>query len=336
MTTSIPIAVTEYNAVRQNGCGVIDLSSRARIRVSGSEAVMFLNGLITNDMKTLEEQRWMPAVFPNVQGRLIAAVRVIRLNGDSGFLLDTEAPTHQALLKTIERFTMAGDFKVTDVTGETSMLSIQGQQAKESIERLTGVSVADIPRNGVVETKWNDMSITLIHASHTGEDGFDLIIPRAATKEILEALTASGVTPISEDTFEVLRIEAGVGRFGQDMDETNVVIEANLDDAISFTKGCYIGQEIIIRIKHRGHVAKKLTGLRFENSEVATPGEIIKSNERKEVGRITSATFSPALEKAIALGYVRYEQLTPGTEVLVGEKDMKAVVTELPFISKDV
>jgi folate-binding protein YgfZ len=335
MTTSIPISLSEYNAVRRNGCGVIDLSSRGRIRVSGSEAVMFLNGLITNDMKTLEELRWMPAVFPNVQGRLIAAVRVIRLQGDEGFLLDTEAPTHQALLKTIERFTMAGDFKVADVTGATSMLSIQGRQANEVIEHLTAVSVAAIPANGVFETRWNDISMTGIRASHAAEDGFDLLVQRDATKQTIEALTALGVTPISEETFDVLRIEAGIGRFGQDMDETNVVIEANLDDAISFTKGCYIGQEIIIRIKHRGHVAKKLTGLRFEASEVATPGELINSSEGKEIGRITSATFSPALESAIALAYVRYEHLTPGSEVLVGENNKKAVVTELPFIKVD-
>jgi folate-binding protein YgfZ len=116
------------------------------------------------------------------------------------------------------------------------------------------------------------------------------------------------------------------------MDETNVITEANLDDAISFTKGCYIGQEIIIRIKHRGHVAKKLTGLLFENREVATPGAHIKSSDGKEIGRITSATFSPALERAIALAYIRYEHLAPETEVVVGENDQKAVVTGLPFV----
>lgn len=332
MSMSIPISLIEYNAVRQNGCGVIDLSSRGRIRVSGSEAVLFLNGLITNDMKTLEDQRWMPAVFPNVQGRLIAAVRVIRLDGNSGFLLDTEAQTHQVLLKTIERFTMAGDFKVNDVSSETSMLTVQGREAKEVIEALIGTSVADIPHDGVFETNWNNISTTVIRASHTGEDGFDLIFQRDAKTAIIDELTTSGATLVSEETFEVLRIEAGVGRFGQDMDETNVVIEANLDDAISFTKGCYIGQEIIIRIKHRGHVAKKLTGLGFENSEIATPGALIKSSEGKDIGRITSAIFSPLLGKAIALGYVRHEHLAPGTEVAVGDKDLKAVVTELPFI----
>src|ERR1044072_2757636 len=112
-----------YRAVREGGAGIIDLTSRGRIRVEGSEAVMFLNGLITNDMKTLEVNQWMPAAFPNLQGRLMAAVRVIRLTDrdekSRRFILDTESSTHQAVLKTIERFTMAGDFKVTDITDST-------------------------------------------------------------------------------------------------------------------------------------------------------------------------------------------------------------------------
>src|ERR1041384_4109603 len=118
-----------YQAVRGGGAGIIDLRSRGRISVGGSEAVMFLNGLITNDMKTLEPLSWMPAVFPNVQGRMIAAVRVVRLQDEENsprFLLDTEAATHGAVLKTIERFTMAGDFRVVDITGDTLCFSVQG------------------------------------------------------------------------------------------------------------------------------------------------------------------------------------------------------------------
>src|SRR5215813_7714477 len=106
-----------YAAVRDGGAGLIDLSDRGRIRVSGSEATMFLNGLVTNDMKSLSEHRWMPAAFPTVQGRLIGAVRIARLQ--DGFLIDTERASHEAVLKTISRFTMAGDFRVTDLTDES-------------------------------------------------------------------------------------------------------------------------------------------------------------------------------------------------------------------------
>src|ERR1700704_3006615 len=107
-------ASTEYSAVREGGAGVIDLSSRGRLLVSGSEAVMFLNGLITNDMKTLAVNSWMPAVFPNVQGRLIAAARII--HRQDGFLIDTESATLETVAKLLERFTMAGDFQVRDLS----------------------------------------------------------------------------------------------------------------------------------------------------------------------------------------------------------------------------
>src|SRR5438874_12021131 len=117
--------VTEYSAVRDGGAGLIDLSARGRIIVSGSEAVMFLNGLITNDMKTLAANTWMPAAFANVQGRLLAVVRVI--HREDGFLIDTEDVTHDTVLKILERFTLAGDFRITDVTNETVSLSIQGK-----------------------------------------------------------------------------------------------------------------------------------------------------------------------------------------------------------------
>jgi folate-binding protein YgfZ len=133
---------------------------------------------------------------------------------------------------------------------------------------------------------------------------------------------------VSPETFEILRIEAGIARHGKDMDETNVVLETNLDDAISYTKGCYVGQEIIIRIKHRGHVAKKLTGLKFEQS--VESGAVITSEDGKDIGRVTSVTYSPKLESTIALGYVRYEYLNPGTSVRVGE--VAGTVTELPFV----
>src|SRR6266403_3800501 len=120
---------TEYSAVRDGGAGLFDLSARGRILISGSEAVMFLNGLVTNDMKTLAVNTWMPAVFPNVQGRLLAAVRVI--HRDDGFLIDTENPTRDTVVKLLERFTLAGDFRLADLTRNTALLSIQGAKAPQ-------------------------------------------------------------------------------------------------------------------------------------------------------------------------------------------------------------
>jgi tRNA-modifying protein YgfZ len=295
--------MTDYQAVREGGAGLIDLSAlRGRIRVTGSEAVMFLNGLITNDMKAVVKGEWLPAVFPNVQGRLIGAVRITR--EESGFLIDTENASHEAILKTISRFTLAGDFRVSDVTSETGLLTVQGRRSSEIIKN-TGFPA--------------------IPATHTGEKGFDLV---GNVSSLKEQLINAGAEPVNPETFEILRIEAGIPRHGVDMDETNVVLEANLDDAISYKKGCYVGQEIIVRIKHRGHVAKKLTGLKFDAPVAA--GAVVQSAEEKEIGRVTSVTFSPKLESTIALGYVRYEYLPAGTTVKVG--DVTGTVTDLPFV----
>src|SRR5215212_5109629 len=310
--------MTEYEAVREGGAGLIDLSAqRGRIRVSGSEATMFLNGLITNDVKSLAEKRWMPAVFPTVQGRLIGAVRVIR-GTEPSFLIDTETASHEAVLKTISRFTLAGDFKVADVTAETALLTLQGQSAAEILQQVFEASGSDVPENGVAETTWESVPVTIIRASHTAEDGFDIVIDSSRKAELQQALEAAGAQPVGEDTFEILRVEAGIARFGQDIDESNVIPETNLDDAISYTKGCYVGQEIIVRIKHRGHPAKKLTGLRFETDQQIEAGAIIRSKENQEIGRVTSAVISPKLG-SIGLGYVRYEYLSEGTQVVVGD-----------------
>ena len=304
--------MTEYAAVRDGGVGSIDLSERGRISVSGAEAVMFLNGLITNDLKTLGENRWMPAAFPNVQGRLLAAVRVIRRRDD--ILLDTEAVTRDKVMKLIERFTLAGDFKVRDLTDETRQISFQGRSAGELIEKIYGAT--NLPPDGV----WQNDDVTIVRATHTGEDGFDVI----------GAAVSDDATPVSKEVAEILRIEGGIARYGVDMDETNVVTETNLDDAVSYTKGCYLGQEIIVRIKHRGHVAKKLTGLLFETDQPVEAGSLIKSSEDKEIGRLTSATFSPKLKTTVGLGYVRYEHLTPGTPILIG--NVAGSVQSLPLI----
>ena len=310
--------MTEYEVVRDGGAGLIDLSAkRGRIRVSGSEATMFLNGLITNDVKNLPENRWMPAVFPTVQGRLIGAVRVIR-GSEPAFLIDTEIVSHEAVLKTISKFTLAGDFKVSDLTAETALLTLQGQGAAEILQKVFDPAVSDLPENGVVERAWRNVPVTILRASHTGEDGFDIVIDSSHKAELQNALEAAGAQPIGEDTLEILRVEAGIARFGQDMDETNVVPETNLDNAVSYTKGCYVGQEIIVRIKHRGHPAKKLTAMRFESDQQIEAGAVIRSTENQEIGRVTSAVISPK-RGSIGLGYVRYEYLAEGTRVVVGD-----------------
>ena len=330
-----------YAAVRENGAGLIDLTSRGRITVGGLEAVQFLNGLITNDMKTLLEDTWMPAVFPNVQGRLVASVRIMRLkNTDTekapcpNYLIDTEAASYESMLKILQRFTLAGDFRVNDLTAKTAQFAVQGNKANEVVQSIAGDAIKSLADGGAVKTSWGGTEVTVMRATHTSANGFDLIVRRADASRLWQSLVDAGATPVSERAYEALRIEAGVPRYGLDMDETNVVTETNLDDAVSYTKGCYIGQEIIARIKYRGHVAKKLTGLSFADEVEIASGDVIKSFDDKDIGRITSATYSPQLKRSIALGYVKYDYLAAGTSVKVihDGNEVPAHVTELPFI----
>ena len=335
----------EYAAVRERGAGAIDLSSRGRILVGGSEAVQFLNGLITNDMKTLAEGAWMPAAFPSVQGRLLASVRVVRLKDETTdenvcpvFLIDTEAVTHERVLKTIERFTLAGDFRVSDITSETALISVQGNNAVDVVQSVLGAEAVGQPANGVTNISWRQPQVTgdvnVIRASHTAEDGFDLVVKADQAGSLWSALQDADARPVGYDAFDILRIEAGLPRYGVDMDDTNVVTETALDDAVSYTKGCYVGQEIIARIKYRGHVAKKLAGLVFDQAVKVEANSTIKSTDDKDIGRVTSVTYSPHLGRTIALGYLKYDYLAAGTNVKInsGAEEFQAEVMELPFV----
>jgi folate-binding protein YgfZ len=297
-------------------------------------------------MKTLEVGQWMPAAFPNVQGRLLASVRVTRLKDEGTdkkvcptFLIDTEAATHETVLKTIERFTLAGDFHVTDMTSETVMLSVQGKKAVNVVNSVLGEAAAVLAAKGARQISWQQAGasaeMTIIHAPLTGEEGFDLIVNNRQAASVWNALQHAGVEPVGYIALEILRIEAGLPRYAIDMDDTNVVTETNLDDAVSYTKGCYIGQEIIARIKYRGHVAKKLSGLMFDATVEVDAGAVINSVEGKEIGRITSVTYSPTLNATIALGYLKYDYLAAETTVKVatGSQEVSGNVVDLPFIA---
>jgi len=331
----------EYAAVREGGSGVTDLSNGGRILVSGTEAVPFLNGLITNDMKALAVNSWMPAALPNVQGRLIASVRVVRLQDEGTdknvcptFLIDTEPATHDRVLKTIERFTLAGDFRVTDVTSQTALLAVQGKKAIDVVRSVLGEAAAGIALHRATPARWQQSDMTIVRASHTSADGFDLIVNSDDAGSLWDALQSAGARPVGFDALELLRIEAGLPRYGVDMDDSNVVTETALDDAVSYTKGCYVGQEIIARIKYRGHVAKKLSGLAFEQAVKVEGNAIIKSVDDKDIGRVTSVAYSPHLGRTIALGYLKYDYLAPATSVKIvaGDEQLPAQVTELPFV----
>ena len=324
MTEAVIQAQSAYSAVRDGGAGLIDLSSRGRILVSGSDAIMFLNGLVTNDVKSLAVNCWIPAAFANVQGRVLASIRII--HRADGFLIDTEAETYKPVFRLLDRFTLAGDFHVQDLTNETVTLSLQGKGAVDLLRSEFPIGPAG--ERGTTFRAPNGFDI--LPATHTAEAGFDIFMAAGEAGEWREKLMGCGAVAVDDVTHEVLRIEAGIPRYGLDMDENTVLNETNLEETISFTKGCYTGQEIIIRIKHRGHVAKKLTGIVLDDETTVAPGATILAETGDEIGRVTSACVSPRLARAIALGYVKYDYLAAGTRVKID--GATGTVTLLPFI----
>jgi folate-binding protein YgfZ len=328
-------AAAGYEAVRGGGAGLFDLSARGRVEVSGGEAVQFLNGMLTNDVARLEEGAWMHAAFPNPQGRLVAATRVVHRGG--AFLFDTEAATHERVLRHLERFTLTGDFRVRDLTAETALLSVQGARAAEVLSEALGEEAAATARGRVTSARFGGGEVNLIRATHTAEDGFDLFVEAGEAARLRDALVEAGALPAGLDALEVLRVEAGLPRYGVDASEANVVIEV-LDEAeaVSYTKGCYAGQEIIARIHWRGHVAKRLAGLVFEGDVEPTPdSRLAEPDSGREAGRVTSSVYSPRLRTRVGLALVKYDFLAPGTglKVFDGEKEVCAArVADLPLV----
>lgn len=313
----------EYLTVRESGAGLIEFPDRGLIEVSGSESEMFLTGLITNDVKTLAENSWMNAAFPNAQGRLLAVVKLWKAGGK--FYFDTEAKTYETVLKNLERFTLAGDFKVRDLSPEFVCFSVQGKTIPDLRFEIPN------EENQLIETDFGGDKLIILNNADIGEKGFYFYVSINTAENFKTYLHELGVKTVSDQAFEVLRIEAGLPLYGVDMDDTTVVPEVNLPDLISYNKGCYIGQEVIARIHFRGHVAKQLTGLIFEEPDAnVQTGDEIKSIDDKNAGKITSVAYSPKLEKLIALGFVRYAYLAEETELKVGDSLVK--VKNLPFL----
>lgn len=307
----------EYEQFRQSAFGFYERKC-GLIEVSGKEAERFLNGLVTNDVAALESYSWMRAAFPNAQGRTLAVARVFRF--DERFIFETEEATHEKVFNNLFRFTFAGDFFVEDLSEQISCISLRGGDFSNYKYKVPA-------ENEIVGIFFRDAEMFSVKSFRS--NGIDIFIPQTQIKEnFVEEITNSGAIKISNELQEILRIENGVPLYGVDFDETTIVSELGIADLISYKKGCYIGQEIIARIHFRGHVAKRLTGLILE--ETAQSGDELKSVDGKNAGKITSVAFSPKLEKNIALAFVRYDYLTEGTRLNVGEA--AATVKDLPFV----
>jgi folate-binding protein YgfZ len=323
-----------YDAARRQSA-FVDRSARGRIVVSGADRASYLQGLLTNDIVALQAGQGCYAAYLTAQGRMIADLYLYEL-GDV-LLLTLEGDVKDAVLAKFDQFIFSEDVQLGDVTEAFAQVAIVGPDAARVLSTL----LTDVPaqvlsgllEHGNLRATWNGGPAIVTRASDTGEAGFDLFVGRAEFEALKSALAAEGAVALDEATADVLRIEAGVPRFHRDMDEETLPLEAGIESrAISFTKGCYVGQEVVIRVLHRGHgrVVKKLVGLRLASGPPPEPGAVVMSGER-EAGHVTSSAMSPALGRAIALAHVHRDFIEAGTALTVGGDE--AIVTALPFVA---
>src|SRR5262245_51761400 len=327
------VSATAYDAARHRAA-VLDRSDRGRIVVSGADRASYLQGLLTNDIAALKAGEGCYAAYLTPQGRMIADLYVYEL-GDV-ILLTMDRAVKDTVLARLDQFIFGEDVQLGDVTDAFAQAGVIGPEAAAIVSGVLGgvsaATVSALAEHANLRTEWNGEPAIVTRTADTGVAGYDVFVDRAKAAALLTALSGAGAVALDEQTAEALRIESGAPRFHRDMDEETIPLEAGIESrAISFTKGCYVGQEVIIRVLHRGHgrVARKLVGLVVSGEQPSAAGAKVRSGDR-EIGHITSSAWSPALRKPIALGYVHRDFVAPGTAVSVDAAT--AEVTALPFV----
>lgn len=329
----MPQHSTAYQAARASA-GLIDRSSRGRILLSGSDRRSYLQGLLTNDIAALSEGQGCYAAYLTAQGRMITDLWVYEL-GDV-VLVSLPGDVKDTVLAKLDQFVFSEDVQLGDVTDTFAQIAVVGPAAAGVVAAVTSArheSIATLPEHGNTRTEYDGRPAIVTRVSDPGVLGYDIYVERPHTAALRAALQQAGAMPIDPATADTLRIEGGVPLFHRDMDEETIPLEAGITArAISLTKGCYVGQEVIIRVLHRGHgrVARKLVGLRVEASQPPAAGTVVRAGDR-DAGTITSATVSPALGYAIALAYLHRDFTEIGTAVTVD--GAAGWVTALPFVA---
>ncbi|MBI4363132.1 MAG: aminomethyl transferase family protein [Euryarchaeota archaeon] len=323
----------EHRAVR-HGVGMADLSHRGRFRVSGADRVKFLQGLLTNDLHALTPQHGLYAALLTGKGKMVADMTLLQ-EGEA-ILGDTEPGYAPRLLQGLERYKLMSKVSLDDLSGSLGSLLLSGPRARPLLEKTLGQSMP-LEAMGTGEARWEDVSLRVVRTHRTGGEDYELWTEAPALGPLWDGLLQAGdqfgVRPIGADALESLRVEAGIPRFGADMDEETFPQEAGIESrAVSTTKGCYTGQETMARLQTRGHVNRHLAGLRLEGDSPPVPGTPLHAGGAP-AGTITSSARSPTLGP-IALAMLRAEHEAPGTPLTLGPPGTAraARVVALPFI----
>ena len=327
----------EHRAVR-NGIGIIDVSHRGRLRLTGTERAEYLHRIVSNEVTKLPPGGGNYAMILTNRGKIIADMDVIV--AEDHIDLITNALAQENLHRNLDKYLIADDVEITDITAETGIILISGTDSELFIKGLLGIDVGNLEEYHSVNGKIGDLSVKCVSRSETGETGFQLHVNSTSElSDLWQTLITKGrdfeVTPVGLKALNSLRLEAGIPRFGNELDDSIIPLEAELEKAINFEKGCYIGQEIVARMKYRGHPNRLLRGIEIDSEDLPNEKTAICSGG-KQIGYVTSTVKSPTLNKIIALGYVRTAFTEHGSEVEIEIENgwVSARVSSLPFIEK--
>ena len=325
-----PSETVAYRAARA-GAAVFDRSARGRLLAAGRDRRSYLQGLVTNDIAALDPGRGCYAAYLAPQGRMIADLLVYEL-GDA-ILISTVQSAKDVVFERLDKFIFEEDVRLTDITSTEAQIAIVGPGAAALLAPLASVehgALDDLPEHGCRRLTYADGPAIVTRITDMGVAGFDVYVPAVQGLPLRESLMDAGAALLSAADVETLRVEAGIPLFGRDMDEETIPLEAGIENrAISFTKGCYVGQEVIVRVLHRGQgrVARRLVGLRVDAQAPPAIGTAVHADGR-EVGVVTSSVLSPLARAPIALAYLPRELADARAPVTID--GTAAAVIDLP------
>lgn len=303
--------MTGYQALREHAAW-IDLAARGRIFASGEDRARLLHAMTTNHIQQLQPGEGLYAFFLNAQGRILGDVNVLCL--PDRFLLDTEPEVRRKLYEHLDRYIIADDVTLEDASELLTAIGLEGPAAAEVLEAIG----APRPPSECGVADWDGVIVANLNT--TGSPGCFLIAPLERRAELISQLEAAGAVAATADEARVVRIENARPRYGEEITERFLVQETQQMHAVHFSKGCYLGQEIVERVRSRAHIHRMLMPLEIEGEDVPEPGVKLQF-EGQDRGDLVSAAYSPALAKVVAMAYLRVEQARPGVELdLAGRK----------------
>ncbi len=329
-------ALLEHRAVRE-AAGLADRSHRRVWRAAGPDAARFLHGLLSNDIEALRPGEGCYATFLTERGMILTDLVVHRRDDD--FLLHAPPETGTRGLALLARFLVGDDATLEDLSGRLGILGVYGPRAPEAVAAALG-PIPLMPDAHFVQRDFGGERLLVAAARWTGEAGLEILagagVLEPLWERLLEAARAAGGRAVGDTALDTLRIEAGTPRAGVDFDDETIPQQAGLDHAISFTKGCFRGQEIVLRVRTRGHANRRISGLVLSGAGTALParGTLIR-HEGAEAGTITSAIFSPTLGEPVALAMLHRTATAPGTVLEIdAASPLRATVVPLPFYKR--